>query len=195
MKLSTVLLCLAASTSCWATPITVASVSASSTCCVYNVQNLINGAGLSGGLHDNSFSHMWLASSATATVTFDLGSTFSLSDVQIWNYNSTISLNRSTQDLTVLISNDGVNYTTFNSFTLPEGTGSPISATDLNLTGAAGEFVELDLTSNYGTSLIGLSAVQFDGTAVSATPEPTSAILLCSGIGVLAWTRRRIRTA
>lgn len=194
MKVSLFLFFAAAAYSCLAGPITVASVTASSTCCLYNAQNLINGAGLSGGLHDNDFADMWLANALPpATVIFNLGGSYSLADVQIWNYDSTIDLTRSTQDLTVLVSNDGVTYTPYNSFALPEGTGNPIPATLLSLGGVTASYVELNLTSNYGSSgYIGLSAVQFDSASV---PEPASGLLLAAGLGAFLWMRSRARSA
>ena len=194
MKATLFLVLAGAAGSALATPITVPSVTVSSTCCAYNAQNLINGAGLSGGLHDASFADMWLANAAPpATVIFNLGASYSLADVQIWNYNSTIELTRSTQGLTLLVSSDGVTFTPYNSFTLPEGTGNPIPATLFSLGGVMASYVELDLTSNYGSSsYIGLSAVQFDGSAV---PEPGSGLLMAAGFGAVVWLRSRTRTA
>jgi hypothetical protein len=160
--------------------IVVSSVTASSTFRTYDANNLINGSGLSGGLHDEDYEHMWASDGTpTGSLVFDLGGVYSLTDALVWNYNAECcGLERGVRDLTVSISGDGVSYTPIGDFGLTEGTGGWIPADVLNLGGATGRFVQFGLTRNYGDEyLIGLSEVQFDGASVSETPEPGTAML------------------
>lgn len=72
----------------FATPIAIDSVTASSTFFTYDVGHLIDGSGLSGGLHDTDFNAMWMNDGgSTASLVFDLGQTYSLNGTDIWNYN------------------------------------------------------------------------------------------------------------
>jgi hypothetical protein len=178
---------------CSAGTVAVDSVTASSTYFSYNVDNLINGSGLSGGLHDNDWYHMWLTSgTVTGWLIFDLGSVTSLSSTDVWNYNaSCCGLDRGVQDLSISTSTNGVDYNAFGAFTLTEGTGGWIPADVIDLGGVSARYVEFFLTSNYGDSdFTGLSAVQFEGGSV---PEPASGTLLLVGVASLVTYARRRR--
>jgi hypothetical protein len=51
----------------------------SSTFFTYDVNNLINGSGLVGNLHDNDWEHMWITDGTpTGWLIFDLGAVYSL---------------------------------------------------------------------------------------------------------------------
>ena len=65
------------------------AVTASSTFWTYNAQNLINGSGLSGGLHDGNYNNHWMTDTTgePAWLVFDLGKVARLADIRIWNYN------------------------------------------------------------------------------------------------------------
>ena len=175
--------------------IPVASVTASSTFSTYNVNHLIDGSGLSGGLADDNFLNMWMNSGgSTATLVFNLGAVYTLDSTSIWNYNADCcGLDRSVQSLNILVSTDDVTFSPAGSFSgLPEGTGSPIPADVLSLSGSAGQWVEFDITSNYGGNFSGLSEVQFSGEA-GQVPEPASGLLLLAGMaGGFIYRRRRV---
>ena len=174
--------------------ITVSSVTASSTFYSYNVDNLIDGAGLSGGLHDDNYPNMWMNNGGpTAMLLFNLGSMYSLDSASIWNYNADCcGLNRGTQSLNILVSTDDVNFVSVGSFSgIPEGTGAPIAADTLSLSGAIAQWVEFDITSNYGGAYTGLSAVQFSGDPAGA-PEPSSGLLLLAAAAGGFLCRRRM---
>jgi hypothetical protein len=175
--------------------IPVVSVTASSTFSSYNVNNLINGSGLSGGLADSNFHNMWMNNGgSTATLVFDLGAVYTLDSTSIWNYNaSCCGLDRSVQSLDILISANDVAFTAVGSFSgLPEGTGNPIPADVLSLSGATGRWVEFNITSNYGDEFSGLSEVQFSGNS-GAVPEPDSGLLLLAGVvGGMVCRRRTV---
>lgn len=174
-----------AASSAMASNVPVASVSASSTFSSYNVNNLINGAGLSGGLHDNNYANMWMSDygDVTATLTFNLGATYTLDSASVWNYNAKCcGLDRGVDNFNILVSTDGVNFTLAESVTgLPEGTGSPIAADVIGLPNVTASYVEFQVLSNYGDYYTGLSAVQFDGTLgtdTTVTPEPSYGLLM-----------------
>jgi hypothetical protein len=176
---------------CFAGKITIQSVTPSSTWYTYNVQNIINGAGLNqaGTLHDWNWQNMWVTNdTGTGWLKFDLGAVYSLDYSLVWNYNGVCcGLDRSVKNMDVLLSNDGVNFTYFNSFVLTEGTGNWIPADTLSLTGASARYIEFNLLSDYGDpDYIGLSEVQFYGP--TGTPEPATMLLL--GSGVLAVARK-----
>jgi len=182
-----------------ASTISVNSVTASSTLGpFYNANNLINGAGLSGGLHDNDFHSMWLnTGGTTATLIFDLGATYTLDSTSVWNYNSPIGLTRSVNNFNILTSTDGVNYSLAESISaLPMGTGNPIAADVISLSNLTASFVEFQILSNYGGGYTGLSAVQFDGTPSTpdtVTPEPSYGwLMLALMAGGYFAVRRRL---
>lgn len=67
--------------------IPVSVVDASSTFGSYDVNNLVNGAGLSGNLHSGDWENKWLTNEAvTGTLTFDLGSIFDVSSSREFNF-------------------------------------------------------------------------------------------------------------
>jgi hypothetical protein len=163
----------------------------------YKPENLINGSGLSGGLHDGTYTNMWMTDQTlqSATLLFDLGAAYELGGINIWNYNADFgmgySLARSAKDFTVEISLDGVSFTELLADTLDKGTGLPLAAESFALDGEA-RYVRLNLLNNYGDqwTAVGLSEVNF-----TAVPEPASLALLAGGLGLLAGARRKRLTA
>lgn len=176
--------------------IAVSSVTASSTFVSYDVDNLINGQGLSGGLHDTNFQHMWMDDSAvdtagTPSLIFNLGSVFTVSTADVWNYNAVdIDLHRGVKDFTISTSTDGVHYSSLGSFTLAEGTGNPLAAQAFSLGGASAEFIEFNVIDNYGGNYTGLSAAQFFSSSSTPTPEPSTFLLATLAIGLIRIRRR-----
>jgi len=189
-------LALCAVSSCFAGSITVANVTASSYLnAFYLPEHLVDGSGLSAGLHDNYFGNMWLCTyldTPTATLDFDLGGLYTLDNTFVWNYNWDVRLDRGTETLTILTSVDGINYSTVGGFSLPQGTGTALPAETLSLGGTLARYVRFNLTSNYGDpAYLGLSEVQFNGSS-SSLPEPASAILVLTGLaGGALWRLRR----
>lgn len=171
----------------------------------YKAVNLINGSGLSGGLHSSYFGDMWMTdlSVSQATLTFDLGGKYDLSGLKVWNYNFgkeefASTLDRGAKAFVMSISLDGVSYTDVLSGDFARGTGELLAAEDFAVDGVA-RFVRLTLDKNqelppytYGQAPIGLSEVRFEGSAV---PEPATWAMMISGFGLAGAALRRRRVA
>ncbi|WP_443969661.1 PEPxxWA-CTERM sorting domain-containing protein [Sphingobium sp. CR28] len=176
----------------------------------YTPANLINGSGLSGGLHDGFFGNMWMteqdAVERLAKITFDLGSVFTMSSADIWQFNyadgvqipGVIStLDRGVKDFRILTSLDGVTFTEALVSTLARGTGASEAAQNFAFGGDA-RYVRIDILNNYSAGTIydtyasGLSEVRFNGTG--AVPEPATWAMMIAGFGLAGAALRR-RTA
>ena len=171
-------------------------VEASSTFTHYNqykAENLINGSGMVGDLHDAGFTNMWMTDLGVdaATLTFDLGGLYKLAGLTVWNYNFGVeeyasTLDRAANAFTLAISTDGVTYTDILADNFSRGTGKLLAGESYGLSGAA-RFVRLNLTGNhqsdpatYGYAPVGLSEVRFEGSAV---PEPATWAMMIIGFG------------
>jgi hypothetical protein len=171
--------------------IPISGVTASSTFHSYDVNDVINGSGLSAGIHDGLFTNKWVTNgTSSGTLTFDLGSVFSVSSTSIWNYGGgCCDPARSVRDMTIEISTDNVSFTNVSALTLSQSLVSSIPA-QLHAMNATGRYVRFNLLNNYGGSFVGLSEVQFDS-ALASAPEPLSSILLGFGLVALGVSRRR----
>lgn len=182
-------------TAAQADQLAVSSVTASSTFHTYNVNSLINGGGLNlDGTHTGNWSEKWITDgTATGTLTFDLGGVVTLGSTRIWNYGGgCCDANRSTRDLSIEYSLDGLTYASAGSFLLAQTDADPIGVQSLNLGGIGARYVRFNLDSNFGNGAeyVGLSEVQFYDTA-SSVPEPTSMLLMAAGLGVVVARRRK----
>ena len=171
----------------------------------YKAENLINGSGLVGDLHDDHYGNMWMTDLSTdqATLTFDLGGLYKLSSIDVWNYNFgeevfASTLDRAAKAFTLAISTDGVTYTEILAGEFARGTGELLGAETFGLSGAA-RFVQLNLSGNhqqlpeyYGYSPLGLSEVRFAGSAV---PEPATWAMMIAGFGLAGSAIRARRGA
>lgn len=179
-----------------AAEIAVASVTASSTFYTYNPVNLINGNGLSGGLHSGNWEAKWLLDGVTTgNLTFDLGGLYKIGSTTIWNYGpGCCGEGRSVQDLSISLSTDGVNYSEFGAFVLSKPTTDPFGGETLGLGDTTARFVRFDIKSNHGEAdYTGLSEVKFDG--VSAVPEASSLAYGLIGLATAALLQRRRNNA
>lgn len=169
----------------------------------YKPENLVNGSGLTGGLHDSNFANMWQTNLGVnqASLVFEFDRKYAVDDIAIWNYNfgnpaefqSTIL--RGVKDFRLSASEDGVTYTTVLEARLAMGTGQPLAAQSFDTDVARARFVRLDILNNYGQGTYaerdwnsGLSEVQFSGAAV---PEPASWALMIAGFGLAGTALRR----
>ncbi len=184
----TVLVLAATAATANAQQITPVGATASSTFETYALINLINNSGLSGGLHDELYSNMWIADrdDIHPTLTFDLGGVYDLTAADIWQYNVPGVFGRGVQNFTIAVSSDDVNFTQVASATLTESSGGNIPAQVVPFSGT-GRYVRFSVQSNYGDpQFAGLSEVKFEGTlAVTADPIPAlspAALALFAGV-------------
>lgn len=201
-----------AATSAHATVITPVSVTATSTFWTYDVNNLINGSGLSAtGVHDRFYSTHWMTDLgvAQAQLTFDLGAVYELASADIWQFNyadpypvnnfTINTVDRGVKDFNILISTNGVDYTQVFSGTMTRENGDPAPAQNFAFTGSA-QYVKLDLLNNYAEGTIydpyatGLAEVRFNS-ATGAVPEPATWAMMIAGFGIAGAAMRRRNAA
>ena len=155
------------------------SAAASSQLAHTPVERLADGSGLSDGQHSTSYAHMWLSQpGASPTVQFDLSGVYSLSAIQVWNYNQVSGTgvpltNRGVQTADVYVSTTGIGDPTSDpsEWTLvsddllfAQATGSADYAGqsyELSAEGIAAQYVLLTDITNWGGTHTGLSEVQF----------------------------------
>lgn len=201
----------AVSGSAQAAVLTPVSVTASDTFDLfgqYKVENLINGSGMSNGLHDRNYAAMWMTNLgvARAQLTFDLGAVYQLASADIWQYNfadpypvNPLTINtvdRGVKDFTILISTDGVTFDQVFAGTMLRANGDPVAAQTFAFSGSA-RYVKFDLLNNYAQGTIydpyatGLSEVRFNSAATAAVPESATWAMMVGGFGLLGATMRR----
>jgi hypothetical protein len=159
--------------------------------------NTANGNGLTGSGNDLQKLHVggadpanfWSAelsggaTPADVNLDFDFGSSVFLDTLALWNYNvfDTIATDRGIKDFKLIFSDDS-NFSspvyTSDTLTLPEGTATPISATNFSFPVIKARYARIDVASTWGPTpgVIGLSEVRF----AQQVPEPSS------GLGLLA---------
>ncbi|NLE38699.1 MAG: discoidin domain-containing protein [Pirellulaceae bacterium] len=126
--------------------------------------------------------------------TFNLGGTFSLANMVVWNEDQDAGT-RGINECLIEVSTDGTNFTALTdtngaglgNYTLHQVTGSgPYAATDnLDLGGVAAGYVRLTGLSSFGSPYYGLDEVRF-----YAVPEPSTLLLLALGSLVLLGRRK-----
>lgn len=173
-----------------AAEIPITSVTASSTFFTYNVNNLINGSGLSGNVHSGNWSTKWMTNgTVTGLLTFDLGATFGVGSTEIWNYGTGCCGNgRSTRNLSITYSVDGLNYFSAGSFQLSQPQSDPFAGETIGL-GFNARYIGFNLLSNYGDNYTGLSEIKFFSGKV--VPEPGTLALLGLTFAGLVISRRK----
>jgi hypothetical protein len=157
-----------------ASSINVDSVTASSTYSGWNVDNIINGVGLSGSppLHDEiTNSNAWMSdrNDTTGWLIFDLGSTYTIISTEVWQYGHWNVNPRGVKDFKILSSINGTDYTFVTDATLQK-VGTPNAAESFFFDTDA-RYIKFDIQSNWGDGqLTGLSEVQFNGSPVLPAP-------------------------
>ncbi len=174
-----------------ATVITPVDAIASSTFGTYDVEDLVNNSGLSGGLHDTNYTNMWMnnAEGTGGQLTFNLGGTYAVTSSDIWQYNATCcGLNRGVKDFDILASTNGIDFTLITSSTLTQSSGGLIAAQNI-VFNAVASYIRFDILSNYGdTTYTGLSEVKFNADPI---PEPVSIALIVFGLLGFGFYRKR----
>jgi len=164
----------------------------------YNIANITNGNGLSSqsltATHTNSpFTTMWISTlgNNTGTITFDLGGSYSIKTMALWNYNfigAGTTLRRGVESFELDFSTDGSSFTsllTSQTATRANNGAEPSQLYDLG--GVTATHIRMSVVSNFGGRYTGLSEVAF------ATPEPGTASMLLFAIAPMAFRRRRPR--
>jgi len=130
---------------------------------------------------------------STGVLTFNLGSEYDLTDALVWNVNFGPGAVTGVKTMTISISSDGASYKQVGgTYNLTEGTGfNGLAPNDLTLSNATmAQFVQFNITSNWGGGIVGLNEVEFLGTASATTPEPATLGLWLLA-PALAFARRR----
>ena len=132
----------------------------------YNIANLTNGLGLGSisldATHSNLWQEMWISNAIlTGFLQFDFGSVQPLNAIAVWNYNSSISLQRGVAQMNVSLSTDGVNFTPFSTEAPAMATALPVLPHLIEVGGVPARYVKFDILQNYGNNYTGLAEVQF----------------------------------
>ncbi|HEX6812525.1 MAG TPA: hypothetical protein VF384_12945 [Planctomycetota bacterium] len=157
----------------------VTATSSMGTFSTYNIANLTNGVGLSSmtlsGLHSATWQDMWITNQiTTGSITFNLGSVVPIAVIAVWNYNSSISLQRGVALMDVYTSVDGVNFTFLSTEAPPMATAAPVGPHLIGGNGVPAQYVRFDVLQNYGNNYTGLSEVQFEpGSGVTVGSNTT----------------------
>lgn len=173
----------------------------------------VDGSGVLNDLHENypPFT-MWAAQSGLpvgdAWYECDLGQICVLSLMRLYNYNDKWSLldytDRGVQHFTILLSNDGVNYTPFGGTQwamkapgIPDDPGQPRDnrcMSVFDLTGAVARYVKLDIIDNYGASaVVGLAELVFEGAETGlGVNVPSDAITVAASSTISGYNPQNI---
>ena len=158
--------------------------------------NLVNGSGLTDGLHGSDAATMWLAAPGDlpSVLDFDLGATYTLDTMVVWNQNQLIEgiLGFGSKDVVVETSTDGENWNVVEGATLIEqGPGLPDYAanTTFDMGGATASQVRVTITSGHGfIGQVGLSEVRFTFLPVAARePQPADGSIEADLDTILGW--------
>lgn len=162
---------------------------------------LVNDSGLTGSgfsathAEGGSSEDQWHSSGGVVNdefLTFDLGGTYDLAAIYIWQHNQTDLFGRGVNQFDLLFSTDGGSNYSLSSANnnLAISAGGNISAQSFALFQTGVTHVKIEIDSDWSgetSDFVGLAEVKFDG--VASVPEPSSAVL--GGFTLLALLRRR----
>ncbi len=140
--------------------------------------NAVNGSGLTGNDHSNSFGDMWLSANGDTTGTFevDLGAIYNLDTIQVWNYNEGggTFTTRGVQAGTLDIATTFGNYSSAGPTLFAQAPGTAGNFSEIfPFGGTAVRYLRLNIGSNHGDGgFTGLSELRFDGTLVAGQEMP-----------------------
>jgi hypothetical protein len=147
---------------------------------------------------DNANSAMYRPASVTASLVLDLGGTFSLNGLRLWNYAESYAgvtyNNRGVKDFTLSFSTDGgTTFSNAQNFTAAIGgtlSGNRSAAQAFSFGDISANYVKFDITSSQGSDFSsGFGALRF-----TAIPEPSTYALVLGGIATLLLIRRRVQS-
>jgi len=175
-----------------------------------NLQNTVNGVGLSalsltathaGTIPNNS----WVSStSLTGQITFNLGGLFSVDSFSFWNQNGGgpgLAGLTGIQNVQVLLSTNGIDFTPLlggpSAFARVTGAAN-LPPQIFSFTAVNATHFRFNVLSNYGDIFnTGFAEVGFNGNPAGGAPipEPTTMLLLGTGLAAIAVKVRRKRPA
>ncbi|HUV63923.1 MAG TPA: LamG-like jellyroll fold domain-containing protein, partial [Sedimentisphaerales bacterium] len=148
-------------------------------------ENTINGSGLTGELHSDALTAMWLTASGAAGpawIEYEFDKVYKLAEMRVWNHNGKLELaiGFGCKNVSVEYSLDGTDYTalgTTHEFARAPGKPGYACNTLVGFGGVTAKYVRLTINSNWGGILkqYGLSEVRFFSVPVFARePSPVS---------------------
>ena len=138
-----------------------------------------------------------------AHITFDLGATYDIDAINVWNYGETHHggtgfTRRGVRVMSVSVASSGNSstFTSIGNFTLARASvkNGFFAAETLAVSAEKVRFVRFDILRshwNRDNDVVGLSEVAFSGTTVSTVPEPSSLVMLALGMGAGLFRVRR----
>jgi hypothetical protein len=141
---------------------------------------------------------MWLSTSTTPEITWNLGDLYDLTGFHLWNYNEAYNgqtaNTRGIETANISISTDGTIFTTIvTGMNFANASGFDTYTGEDKTLIATAQYVRFNITDNYGDlSNTGLSEIRFIGTI--PVPEPTTlSSLLVASLCLALGARHRLR--
>ncbi|OHB42063.1 MAG: hypothetical protein A2Y13_13035 [Planctomycetes bacterium GWC2_45_44] len=178
---------------------TTVTVTASSQHQTRQAVKVIDNSGMTGDLHDNDYSNMWVSGgsvSAPHWMQFTFDRIRPLSAMKIWNYNEPSWYTMGTKNATIQYSTDGAVWTTIYNNAIPCANGVSNHPADLTVdfAGASAKYINITTAAspnhNYtGGSYVesGLSEVRFE-IPLAVSPSPSNAATNIDINADLSWT-------
>jgi hypothetical protein len=176
-----------------------------------NINNIVNGVGLTGNTPSLTGTHLlgdrfnsWLGNpSGGDLITFNLNGQYRLAGFSLWNLtaNNTfvvdgVNLGNNTfgvNGVNIFTSTDGNNFTALAGAPIQFAIGSSGVPEQFSFAPVTASYVRFRVLSNYGARYTGLSEVQFNSASATAVPEPFTILGTLTAVGGGAALKRRLR--
>jgi hypothetical protein len=176
-------------------PITGITATASSSQLSMGPENTINGSGLTGDLHGNDGTTMWLSQGLQPNwIQYQFDKAYKLYDLKVWNSNQAIEpyIGFGAKDVKIEYSTDGTTWTTLDNvpqFARAPGGPGYAANTTVNFGGLMAKYVKLTINSTWsGMAVTGLAEVRFSYVPVQArSPQPATQATGVAIAPTLSW--------